>query len=159
MMNENTMQEKQIHTYGKWVVVIMFGLGFLATGFMFVYWNMHVGPFVPFQKLLEQEFPNSKPLVEGGQRKMRDPYPKILRVTMKVNFDPTAKSEKRKLYVSRVEKLIIERFDDVMQDFALSDFEKFELYLFLPQPEKKVKTWECEISVEELKGQFQTEPQ
>lgn len=74
---------------GRLVVFLMFVFAVIATVLLSFYWNRHLEPFMPLQSALVQEYgKDSKPRVDGGQRKMSKGTPKILRVVMGVTFDP-----------------------------------------------------------------------
>lgn len=75
---------------GRWLVLSMFVMGLTATGLLRLYWNMHLEPFMPLQKAIETEFPGTAPRVDGGRRRLNRDTPMILRVVIKVPFDPTA---------------------------------------------------------------------
>ncbi|MBL8815682.1 MAG: hypothetical protein JNL58_06605 [Planctomyces sp.] len=74
---------------GRWLVASMFLLGFTATGLLRWYWNEHLEPFMPLQEAIEKDFPGSAPRVDGGKRRLDRDTPMILRVVIKVPFDPT----------------------------------------------------------------------
>jgi hypothetical protein len=74
---------------GKIVVITMFLFALAGIAFLQAYWNKHLEPFMPVQKELVEVFGRKcQPRVEGGQRKMSKNTPRILRVTMRVPFDP-----------------------------------------------------------------------
>ena len=68
----------------------MFSLGIVATGTLWFFWNLQLMPFMPLQDALVAEFEGSSPRVDGGRRKGQKGTPKILRVVMRVPFDPTS---------------------------------------------------------------------
>lgn len=73
---------------GRVVVIGMFVFAACATAFLAFYWNKHIEPFMPLQLAIEKEWKGSSPRVEGGQRKISKKTPRILRVTLRVPFDP-----------------------------------------------------------------------
>lgn len=72
---------------GRKVVAIMFLFGIAATAALYIYWTLHLMPFMPLQQAIVAEFPGSAPRVDGGQRKKRDNTPVILRIVMKTELD------------------------------------------------------------------------
>lgn len=76
---------------GRKLVFVMISMGLLATGLLWFYWNLHLQPFMPLQEALAAEFEESSPRVDGGQRKSHKGTPRVLRVVMRVPFDPNSK--------------------------------------------------------------------
>jgi hypothetical protein len=126
--------------------MLLFGVGLTAANW--VYWKLHVAPFLPLQKLLAAEYEGSRPRVEGGQRKMHKRTPKVLRVTMKIAFDPSTEDGKR-----RVDKFSREVAAFIAREYAeLDEYEILELNLYWPRPETESKPLEVprEFRVAEL---------
>lgn len=121
---------------GRGIVASMFGFGIAATAFLFIYWNLHLMPFMPLQKAIVAEFPKSAPRVDGGQRKMHKGSPKILRIVMKVAFDPaetdsdTANELTR--YLDRIRVL-------AEKHVPLSEYEFLDVNLYYPIREKEIR--------------------
>lgn len=120
---------------GRWVVVAMFLFAIGATATLYFYWNAHISPFLPLQKALAEKYPDCRPKVEGGQRKMHKGSPKILRVTMKIEFDPTTKkgNERAEKFSKDVAGFVREVYE------PLQDYEYLELHFYWPEPEKEIK--------------------
>lgn len=112
---------------GRVLVVAMFLFGIAATATMWIYWNLHLTPFMPLQKALAAEFEDSSPRVSGGQRKISRNTPKIMRVVMRMPFDPTTDSEEIRLRVDSV----VQRIRELAAEHAqLGDYEILEVHLF-----------------------------
>jgi hypothetical protein len=120
---------------GRAMVLGMLTFGVMTTTAMWVYWTLHTGPFRPFQDALAAAFPHSSPRVDGGQRKMHKGTPMILRVVMRVDFDPTADSARGEKVVDSVEQIGGQYLD-------LSSYEEMEVFLFQGVPEKDVRQQE-----------------
>lgn len=120
---------------GRWVVVGMFVFAAAATGGMWVYWKLHIAPFLPLQEALAEAFPGSRPRVEGGQRKMSKNTPRILRITARVDFDPTRDQNAAEVdrFADRLAAVAREKQND------LSSYELLELHLFWPEPEQEIR--------------------
>jgi hypothetical protein len=110
---------------GRWVVIGMLAFGVLTTGTLWVYSKLELAPFLPLRKALNDEFPQSKPRVEGGRPKNQPP---LLRVVMQVDFAP-AESDPR---VMRIFERVVAL---AKQHVHLAEFENFELHVvhYIPQ--------------------------
>ena len=142
-MNESTPQDNTIS--GRAVVIAMFALAITATGILWAYWNLHLMPFMPLQEALAEEYEESSPRVDGGRRKTHKGTPLILRVVMRVPFDPNSSA-------ADVQDLIEERLTRTQEMAAklTVDFESYEvLQVHLYQEEKEgqmsQKTFEREL--------------
>jgi hypothetical protein len=120
---------------GRKVVAAMLALGVGITGLLFLYWNLHLMPFMPLQKAIVQEFKNSSPRVEGGRRKMHQQTPMMLRVVMRVAFDPTAEDDKTIAELSRHMDRIREL---ASQQVPISEYELLEVNFYFPVREKEI---------------------
>ena len=129
---------------GKWVVLALAVFGILMTSTMWIYWKMYLGPFVPLQQAIVavEEFSDSRPVVQGGREKSRDENPNTLRVTMKVEFDPTEEQDK----VDRIEQKILKLAKSSLPQFE--EFELFELNLYWPVQETERKPITIQRKVE-----------
>lgn len=103
---------------GRVVVVSMFALAIVLISVLYTYWTLHLTPFMPLQEALAAEFDNCSPRVDGGRRKIHKGTPNILRVVMRVPFDPNATDdatvaliEKRMEGTQRLAKAKVEEFD------------------------------------------------
>jgi|HubBroStandDraft_6_1064221.scaffolds.fasta_scaffold131795_2 hypothetical protein len=117
---------------GRGMVLALLAFGVLTTSAMWIYWTLHVGPFRPFQDSLAAAFPHSSPRVDGGQRKMHKGTPKILRVVMRVEFDPVTELARGEEVVSVVEQIARKHLD-------LDAYEELEVFLFQGVPEQEVR--------------------
>jgi hypothetical protein len=116
---------------GSWVVAGMFAFGLLATGVLFAYWHYHTAPYQELQAALAQEFPGSRPRVEGGQRKQHKGTPRTLRIVLKVDFPPAREAERSERMAEGVLKLAEEHHDMSLYDVA-------EIHLYWPEKEKEI---------------------
>lgn len=149
-MNQDTRvplaDEKTVS--GKKVVVAMFALAITATSILWLCWNWHLMPYMPLQTALVQEFEGSSPRVDGGQRKMHKGTPMILRVVMRVPFDPTsADAEVQNLIESR----ILRTRELAKSHTDLTKFETLEVHLYYQPKEKAIrqKTFEKTLKTPE----------
>jgi len=120
---------------GRGMVLALLAFGVLTTSAMWVYWTLHVGPFRPFQDALAAAFPHSSPRVDGGQRKMHKGTPKILRVVLRVEFDPVTESARGEEVVNVVEQIARKHLD-------MDAYEELEVFLFQGVPEQEVRQQE-----------------
>lgn len=116
---------------GKWVVVGMGLFGIVMTATVWMYWKLHLAPFLPLQEALAEKYVGCRPVVEGGQSKMHKHTPIILRVTMLVDYDPTKEPE-------RVDELFAEVLALAQEKLPLENYEEFELNVYLPKPETEL---------------------
>ncbi|GAB4151073.1 MAG: hypothetical protein Tsb009_26270 [Planctomycetaceae bacterium] len=126
---------------GRWVIIGMFGFAILITATLWVYWKLHVGPFLPLQQALADRFPGSRPRVEGGRHKShKTGSPNILRVTMKVDYNPNRELVKAEKFSRTV-------FEFVRKNWDLKPYDIFELHFYWPNPEEKIieRTFEFEL--------------
>jgi hypothetical protein len=128
------------HLSGRMVVLAMFAFGIATTGAMWVYWTLQTGPFRPLQDALAAALPGSSPRVEGGQHKMHKGTPRVLRVTLRVDFDPQADEARGERVLDRVQS-IANRYVD------LDRYDSLEVYLFHGIPEKELRQRKFERSL------------
>ena len=134
---------------GRKVVLAMFAFGIAGTSLIWIYWNWHVAPFMPVQMALEEQFADSSPRVEGGQRKMHKSTPTLLRVDMRVPFNP-------KTQVSEREKFVLGVGSVLDKHLKLADYESFELNMYQPNPEQRLVQQQVQLEmsafIERIRG-------
>lgn len=130
LQNEPPPQVREIQ--GKWIVIAMFSFAVLATGTLWTYWKLHMMPFMPLQEVLIEQFPNSSPRVEGGQSKMHKDTPMLLRVVMRVEFDPELEKEAAETFVDRVS-------DAIKPHVEPNKWEELHVHLYQQEPEKELR--------------------
>jgi hypothetical protein len=148
-MSKSVNQEAPRELPGRWVVVGMFGFGVLATGVLYVYWQLQTAPFMPLQMALAAAFEDSSPRVEGGQRKMHQNTPLILRVVMRVPFDPLQDERAARRYLIEVSRVI-------HREIELSDYDQLDLHLYKPDPEREIRQKTLSEQIPWLLHQLQT---
>lgn len=116
---------------GPYVVIGMFAFGILATGILFAYWHFHTAPFQEFQAALAEEFPGSRPRVEGGQRKRHKGTPRVLRVILKVDYPPESDRGRSEKMADRVLEL-------AEIHHGLGPYDLAEIHLYWPEKEKEI---------------------
>jgi hypothetical protein len=118
---------------GRWVVIGLFLFGIVAVGTIWFYWKLHTAPFLPLQQAIADTFDDSRPLVEGGQRKMNQNTPPTLRIVMKIEFNPFAEAEAQQV------ESIIDRLHDLAREHQpdFDTYDVFEVHLWQPVPEKE----------------------
>ncbi|MDA1015132.1 MAG: hypothetical protein O3A00_11855 [Planctomycetota bacterium] len=120
------------HISGKWLVLAMLGFGVVATTSLWIYWKLHLMPFMPLQEVLVKEFPDSSPRVDGGQRRMQDGSPMILRIVMKVAFDPILDEEPTAEFIAAVTQVVGDNLD-------LDEYDELHLHLYQLNPEGELR--------------------
>jgi len=111
---------------GKWVVVGMFVMGIIASGVIFLYWDLHTRPFRPLTEAVGREFRHSLPKVEGGRHKGSA---NTLRIAMRVPFVPDASTPQTQRVVNRIVEL-------AQQQAELARFDVLEVHLIQLAPEQ-----------------------
>ncbi len=117
---------------------LIIGLFVFATAMssgLWIFWYLHARPFQPLQLAIHQAFPKSYPQVQGGQRKMHKNTPRILRITLKVPFDPQPRDadEQVAAMVERLEELARQHID-------FDSYELLEIHLVQRRPEHDSQT-------------------
>lgn len=143
-MASSPLQTRQRELDGKWIVAGMFAFAIMLTGALWVYWKLHTAPFLPLQQAIAEKFPNSAPRVEGGRRKSHEDTPRILRVTMKVAFDPVEKGRRARELARRLAAFVPEHYE-------VSNYDLLRIHLFWPEPEREIKQRTFEIPIAELR--------
>ena len=137
MSDESTKPDLRFSTLsGRAVVIGMFAFAILLTLALRWYWNKHIEPFMPLQLALAERFADSSPRVEGGQRKMHMNTPRVLRVTMRVAWDPTDESDETAERVAGDLDVILET---AAQHLDLSIYHVLECHFFQPAPEQSLR--------------------
>jgi hypothetical protein len=127
---------------GRWVVVAMFVFALTTTGTLYLYWYLHTGPFRPLQEVLAHEFEGSHPLVQGGQEKVRKGSPKILRITLRVDFAPD--DENNDELVDKV----VDRISQLADEYhGLAKYNTLEIHLIRLRAEKTTQQREIKIDL------------
>lgn len=129
---------------GTTVVLGMIGFGVIMTGALWLYWELYTRPFRPLQEAIATEFTGSQPRVIGGRHKSHtDENPSILRIVVRVEFDPTrAGSARVDDYAGRLHRLARQHAD-------LSKYETLEIHLTQWIPEKQMRERMIEIPIGE----------
>jgi hypothetical protein len=128
---------------GRWVVIGIFAFAVLVVFGMWLYIDRHTAPFRPLRRALAREFLNSAPKVEGGQTKMNAGTPHILRIVMRVEFNPNADTAEAKRFAHRVAEFAQQHHD-------LTQYEVIEIHLYYAEPENKIQEWSIELKPSEL---------
>ena len=115
---------------GRWVACGILCLGLISTTTLWIYTDLHTAPFLALRDAIHEEFPSSAPQVEGGQRKIHRGSPRILRVTLRVSWDPHERDEEVANMLSRLVELA-----DRHQ--GLTGYDQFDVHLVWFRPEQK----------------------
>lgn len=102
---------------------------------LWIFWYLHARPFQPLQLAIHQAFPKSYPQVQGGQRKMHKNTPRILRITLKVPFDPKPREADEQVGT------MVERLEELARKHLNFDsYELLEIHLVQRRPEHDSRT-------------------
>ena len=135
---------------GKWIVIGMFTFAVAIISVLWIYTVSHRAPFRSLERALKEEFVDSVPKVEGGQRKIHENSSKILRIIMKATFDPSVERDQAERFAQKV--ISVPR-----KHHAISQYEILEIHFFKLDPEKKILQWETERKVTDLLEQSQAD--
>jgi hypothetical protein len=136
VLSESSPVPKPAILNGRVIVALMFMFGITATAILFVYWKLHLMPFMPLQEAIVAEFPGSAPRVDGGQKKMSAGTPVILRIVMKTDADPQSNDPAAIAEISRIKERI---HSLAMEQATLPDLEILELHIYKLLPEKEIR--------------------
>ena len=128
---------------GRWIVVVILGIGVVASAALWWYTELHRRPFRPLREAIAREFPRSAPKVEGGQRKAHRGTPRILRITLQVEFDPNEDEARTRTMIAVLGRLARE-YGQVDQ------YAVFEVHLVKFRPEQTAIKYHVELSAESL---------
>ncbi|MEZ6044428.1 MAG: hypothetical protein R3C11_02360 [Planctomycetaceae bacterium] len=116
------------------MVLVMFGFGILMVGSLWVYFEFQTRPFRDLTTALSEEFPEARPLVQGGQAKLHDEeHPLLLRILVTVPFNPQEEESEFEQSVNRIQELA-----QAHQD--LSPYQQLEIHLIQRIPEQEPVT-------------------
>lgn len=108
----------------------MFGFGILMVSVLWVYFEYQTRPFRELTIALAEEFPESRPLVQGGQEHLADANePMILRILVTVSFDPTEDAAFKRA-VEQIRAIAEEHHD-------LTEYDQLEVHLIQRIPEQE----------------------
>ena len=117
---------------GRWAILAMALFGITMTVTMWVYWKMHLSPFLALQQAIHEKFEESRPVVEGGREKGRPENPLTLRITMKIDFPPEDDP-------AAVDALLDEVLELVHAWDGAAEFEQLEFNVYWPKQETELK--------------------
>lgn len=120
----------------------MFVLGIVATGVIFLYWDLHTKPFRPLTEAIGREYRHSLPKVEGGRHKGSA---NTLRVSLRVPFVPLESHSDTQRVVNRVVEL-------ARQEANLAAFERLEIHLIQLAPEQMAVQKSFEFPVTQVQS-------
>lgn len=122
----------------------MFGFGILMTGLLWLYWELYTRPFRPLQSAIVEAFPDSSPRVVGGQHKShRGLHPRLLRIVVRVEFDPHGAADD-----------VIEHYRSTLAQLAeahvdLSVYDTLEIHLVHRVPEGETQQRKLTLSLDD----------
>lgn len=134
------MKNKSTEFSGKQIVIGMFVFAITVITALWTYTYFRTAPFRPLNQALAERFEDSHPKVEWGQRKIHKKTPTLLRVVMKVEFDPTTEND-------RAEKFADEVIAFARQHHDINQYDTLEIHLYKLDPEKEIKQWKTERKI------------
>ncbi|MFN0055352.1 MAG: hypothetical protein ACKV0T_24665 [Planctomycetales bacterium] len=124
----------------------LFLFGTVSTAGIWIYWKLHLAPFLPLQRALANAFPESLPRVDGGwaRNEFRKGPPR-LRILLRVPFPPDRPDDRVEETVKRVIELAREHVD-------FTAYDELEIYLVQHIPERTPRQYEYKVKMAELAG-------
>ena len=117
------------------MVIGMFAMGITATGMLYAYSTLHLGPFKPLQEAIVKEFPGSSPRVDGGKKRMQLDTPTILRILMKTEIDLLSEGEESIREILALRKRIAEL---ALENVPFPDLAIIELHVYKLMQEEQI---------------------
>ncbi len=114
---------------GKPVVLGMFLFAMIVSLTLWGYWKLHTEPFRGLTDKLAESFPGSNPRVEGGKHGMHKKTPSILRIVMRVPYNPNLDDQKYKSQLGRILEI-------ASQSGMLEPYDVCEVHLFYQPAEQ-----------------------
>jgi hypothetical protein len=127
---EGIVPDESPRISGVWVAGGLLLLGAAFTLVLWLYTEVHTGPFRDLRDAIHSEFPRSVPQVEGGQKKMHKGTPRILRITLQVHSDPR---EDDQLVTGMIDRLV----SLSEEHHGLGGYDVLDVYLVWFRPEQK----------------------
>ena len=127
---EGIVPDESPRISGVWVAGGLLLLGAAFTLVLWLYTEVHTGPFRDLRDAIHSEFPRSVPQVEGGQKKMHKGTPRILRITLQVHSDPR---EDDQLVTGMIDRLV----SLSEEHHGLGGYDVLDVYLDWFRPEQK----------------------
>ncbi len=115
---------------GKPVVFGMFLFAAIVSIGLWGYWELHTRPFRALTDKLGETFPNSNPRVEGGKHGMHKQTPLVLRIILRVDYDPSLNERDYQIQKKRILKI-------AAQSGMLKQYEECEIHLYYQPAEQK----------------------
>ncbi len=128
---------------GPRLLVGMFLFAVLVTAGLWGYWELHTRPFRPLTNALADHYPGSAPRVEGGKHGLHRATPRVLRVVLRVSFDPLQEEQKFQQQVQEVLQLAGQYQD-------LSGYQECHIHLFRQLPEQAAVLRTAKIPAEQF---------
>ena len=120
---------------GRWLVIGMFAMGITATGLLYAYSTLHLGPFKPLQEAIVKEFPGSSPRVDGGKKRMQLDTPTILRILMKSHIDLMSETDES---IGKIRTMRIRIAELALENVTLPNLAIIELHVYKPLQEDQI---------------------
>lgn len=114
---------------GKPVVLGMFLFAMIVSLGLWGYWKLHTEPFRALTDKLAESFPGSNPRVEGGKHGMHKQTPSILRIVMRVPYNPNLNDRKYKRQLRKILEI-------TSQSGMLATYDLCEIHLFCQPAER-----------------------
>jgi len=113
---------------GPWIIAGMFLFASLVSLGLWTYWELHTRPFREMTDRLGREFPASSPRVEGGKHGLHRDTDEVLRIVMRIDYDPAAAPER---YADQIDRIM----QIAAAELSLEPYDRCDIHLFRQEVE------------------------
>ncbi|WP_339746710.1 hypothetical protein [uncultured Rubinisphaera sp.] len=117
-------------TRGRWLIAVMFLFAISVSVGLWTYWELHTRPFRSLTDALGETFPNSSPRVEGGKHGLHREIDSILRIVLRIDYNPDLESDR---YEKDVETIL----QMAANHIELQAYDRCDIHLFRQSPEEE----------------------
>lgn len=130
---------------GKRIVLGMFVFGALVSAGLWVYWELHTRPFRALTDALGEKYPHSSPRVEGGKHGMHKQTARVLRVVMRVDYNPFEHEQRYQIQQAGILEI-------AARSGMLKSYDQCEIHLFHQPAEQQSRMRSAVVSRSEFPG-------
>ena len=116
---------------GKTVVIAVLLYSGVIVGLLWAFAVIDRAPFQKVEHALAAEFPDSLPKVRGGREKGDESKPMLLRIVMRVPFNPEGDEQQAEKIADRV-------FEIARANHDTAPYDEVEIDLFQARPEQEI---------------------
>ncbi|TWT59409.1 hypothetical protein [Rubinisphaera italica] len=130
-------------TRGRWLIAVMFLFAISVSVGLWTYWELHTRPFRSLTDALGEKFPDSNPRVEGGKHGLHRDIDSILRIVIRIEYNPEREPE-------RYENDVLTILQMAANHVELQAYDRCDIHLFRQTPEEEPVVTSRTISREDF---------